>query len=273
VPRQIGWKPRLVHPSSATSASLSNLSILAELLFWHILPQADDQGRLTGNPRYLKAITCPLRDEITIQDIPSLLNELERLPTQLIIRYQNSDEELIQIYNWWVFQTMQWAYPSSYPAPAQWVDHLRYKHGGKVITENWPPSGEPTPEATPKASPKATPKSSPEAPPGELELNDPILSRLTQNYESEIGIVSSAIGQELKDFSQEFTERNAPLEWIDKAFTEAAKNNKRSWAYVKAILNAWIETGKVTKVKEGSQIEERWKKEQREALQQENSPE
>lgn len=269
MPRQIGWKPRLIHPSSATSVSLSNLSILAELLFWHILPQADDQGRLIGNPRSLKAIACPLRDEITIQNIPSLLNELEQHPFQLLILYQSSDEEIIQVYNWWVFQTMQWAYPSSYPAPAQWVDHLRYKHGGKVITENWPPSGKPIPKASPKASPEASP--------GELEpmkhQHGPILSRLIQNYESEIGIVSSAIGQELKDFSQEFTERNAPLEWIDKAFTEAAKNNKRSWAYVKAILSAWIETGKVTKVKEGSQIEGRWKEKQQEALQQENSPE
>jgi DnaD/phage-associated family protein len=75
---------------------------------------------------------------------------------------------------------------------------------------------------------------------------EPISSELYRNYEKEIGVISPAIADELKDFSAYCRESNVPVGWISEAFAEAAKNNKRNWAYVKAILKTWVEQGKGT---------------------------
>jgi len=245
MPRQIGWKARLIHPSSATSMSLANLSVLAELLFWRILPQADDQGRLTGGPKLLKAITCPIREEITAENITALLEEMEQESAQLIIRYHESNTELIQIRNWWAYQSMQWAYPSDYPSPENWQDHLRYKKGGKVITENWPPTGKATGEALPKPTPEEIPMLGQplisEVPLSNEQIN-PTMAKLSQAYEREIGQITPIVGEKLKHFAEEHP--TIPLEWIDQAVSEAVEHNARNWAYVKAILKNWVEQGK-----------------------------
>ena len=96
----------------------------AELLFWRILPQADDQGRLPSDPRQLKAIVCPMRKELTDENIPDLLTELEK--AKLIIRYSNSSTTYIQITKWWDYQSaMRRIFPSHYPPPEGWEDRVR----------------------------------------------------------------------------------------------------------------------------------------------------
>ena len=51
-------------------------------------------------------------------------------------------------------------------------------------------------------------------------------------YEQNIGALTPLIVEELEDASKEF-----PPEWIEYAFAEAVKQNARSWAYVKKILD------------------------------------
>jgi len=220
--RQIAWKARLIHPAAATSLSLAKISLAAELLFWRMIPQADDQGRLPGDPKILKAITCPIREEIPLENIPVLLKELEE--EKLIICYAPNDET-VQIAKWWDYQCPQWAYPSKHAPPVRWEDHCRYRIGGKVITINWPP-GQGT---------------------GEVAAPTPLsdyLAKIAAKYQQEIGLISASIDAELKDFVQHCEDKKVPVEWIDEAFKEAAANNKRSWSYVKAILTNWIDHGK-----------------------------
>ena len=136
MPREIARKPRFIYPTIATSLSLAKVSALAELLFWRILPQADDQGRLTGHPKQLKAQVCPMRDEITVENIPQLLAELEQ--SDLIIQYAGSSETLLQIKKWWDFQSgMRRIYPSKYPPPEGWEDRvkgMKETSGGQMET-------------------------------------------------------------------------------------------------------------------------------------------
>ena len=61
-------------------------------------------------------------------------------------------------------------------------------------------------------------------------------------YESEIGIITPRIADDLKDI-----ENTYPTDWIEKAFHEAAINNKRSLAYSMAILKRWKVEGFGTK--------------------------
>lgn len=132
MPREIARKPRFIYPTIATSLSIAKISALAELLLWRLLPQADDQGRLTGHPKQLKAVVCPMREEITEEHIPELLEELQ--DADLIIRYSTS-EPLIQIKAWWNYQAgMRRIYPSRYPAPEGWKDRVIGVSDGQTPT-------------------------------------------------------------------------------------------------------------------------------------------
>ncbi len=58
-------------------------------------------------------------------------------------------------------------------------------------------------------------------------------------YEQTIGSLTPLIADQLRDAEQEF-----PAKWIEEAFAEAAKQNVRSWAYVKKILDNKSSRGK-----------------------------
>ena len=148
--RQINWKPRLIYPTCTTSASLNSKSALAEILWWRLIACADDQGRLSGIPKSIKAEYVPFRPEIFVENIPGLLDELKE---DMIAVY--GDPPVIQILNWWAWEHPQWSYPSFYPCLDGWVDHLRYQSSKQIVTINWPP---------PKST-GALPKPS-ESPPG-----------------------------------------------------------------------------------------------------------
>ena len=103
---------------------------------------ADDQGRLCGDPEEIKYAVCPNIDHITKQDIPFLLKELQ--DNKLILCYDTPKSAAIQMLDWWdANQKMQWAWPSEYSPPEGWQDHLRYKKDAKTVCRlNWPVSGE-----------------------------------------------------------------------------------------------------------------------------------
>lgn len=58
-------------------------------------------------------------------------------------------------------------------------------------------------------------------------------------YEQNIGLLQPLIADELRDAEQTY-----PQEWIEDAFREAARLNRRSWRYVRAILERWASEGK-----------------------------
>lgn len=100
-----------------------------------------------------------------------------------------------------------------------------------------------------------------------------IIAALAQNYEKEIGVITPTVSEQLADFAHQYHDRNGPLPWITEAFVEAVNHNKRNWAYVRAILNAWLDQGKhkaATQTQE--EVAKEWNTKQRRALQ-ENSVE
>jgi len=58
-------------------------------------------------------------------------------------------------------------------------------------------------------------------------------------YEENIGLLTPMIVEELKE-----AEKLYPPEWIESAFKEAVKMNKRSWKYISRILERWNTEGK-----------------------------
>lgn len=60
-----------------------------------------------------------------------------------------------------------------------------------------------------------------------------------QLYEQTVGLLTPSIAEELKQ-----AEKDYPAAWIEDAFREAARQNARSWAYVKKILDNRARRGK-----------------------------
>ena len=58
-------------------------------------------------------------------------------------------------------------------------------------------------------------------------------------YEANIGSITPLIADELRDADERF-----PAEWIEDAIREAAELNKRSWRYVRTILQRWETEGR-----------------------------
>lgn len=64
-------------------------------------------------------------------------------------------------------------------------------------------------------------------------------ANIFQLYEQSIGTLTPLIADELREAEQDY-----PVAWIEDAFREAARQNARSWAYVKKVLQARERRGK-----------------------------
>jgi hypothetical protein len=167
MPRRIA-KGRIVPQTRSTDPRLGRVSLKAATLYDRMWINADDQGRLSGDPDEIKYSTCPNLPAIALNEIPELLSELER--QRLILCYNSTTTAAIQMLDWWREQTIQWAYPSEFSPPENWNDHLRYHPTPKeIITENWPPpvlaSRLPSTLASTLPSPEAAAESERPAPP------------------------------------------------------------------------------------------------------------
>ncbi|MBM3133569.1 MAG: DnaD domain protein [Chloroflexi bacterium] len=58
-------------------------------------------------------------------------------------------------------------------------------------------------------------------------------------YEQYIGLLTPMIAEDLKE-----AEKLYPASWIEEAFREAVRLNKRSWRYISRILERWAKEGK-----------------------------
>ncbi|MBZ0292345.1 MAG: DnaD domain protein [Anaerolineae bacterium] len=67
----------------------------------------------------------------------------------------------------------------------------------------------------------------------------PARPNIYQLYEGSIGTLTPMIADELKDAEIEF-----PQDWLAEAFGLAVEQNKRSWRYIRAILERWNREGK-----------------------------
>jgi len=89
---------------------------------------------------------------------------------------------------------------------------------------------------TPKGRAAVETISEGEWPEGVESANGPTIYTL---YEQNIGLLTPLITEELREAEQTY-----PADWIEDAFREAVSLNKRSWRYIRAILERWRVEGK-----------------------------
>ncbi len=256
---------RIVPQSLSTDPRLGRLSLKAALLFPLMWVNCDDQGRISGDPDEIKYAACPNIDHITKADIPELLKELEKQGFLKV--YATSKTMATQMLDWWEEQRLQWAYPSSYPPPPGWNDHLRYHPTPKeIITENWPPSLLPSdlpskpasvlpsnlqesPLTTPLENekengrgrgilPSALGSTTPSPPLTGLPLLEFLTNTFPQAFDRKPNSRELAY---LRDIEKEISSAGgATSEQVHDAFKEASSQNKLHLSYVRKVLYAWL---------------------------------
>ena len=261
---------RIVPQSRSTDPRMGRVSLKAATLYDRMWINSDDQGRLSGDPDEIKYTACPNLPDISKGDIPDLLKELEA--QGLLKVFSTSRHTAIQMLDWWEEQKLQWAYPSPYPPPPGWTDHLRYHPTPKeIITENWPPSGLPSklPSGLPSKLPSELPNALPSKLQSEVSQTLPTEKKKEEEKEKEEGRLPSALGSRspptptasslldnfpkafgrepnsrerayLRDMEKEISAAGATAKQVRDAFKEAATQNKLHLSYVRAILFDWL---------------------------------
>ena len=118
--RYYSQRPRRVPPEFCTDELLEECSPLAALALYRIISQADDQGRLPGSAKHIRALCFGMRPEATLKKVASAIDEL--VGAGFLIRYVVSGRTLLQVDRWLDLQG-KWgrhAYASRYAAPPGW---------------------------------------------------------------------------------------------------------------------------------------------------------
>ena len=94
-------RSRIVPQSWSTDPRIGRVSLKAAMLYDRMWINADDQGRLPGDPDEIKYSACPNLPDISKDDVPELLKELAGTKPGLILVYPTSKIESIQMLDWW----------------------------------------------------------------------------------------------------------------------------------------------------------------------------
>ena len=107
---------RSVKPEFWTDRSMGRLSRDARLLYIAMWNQADEHGRLNGDPRYVKGVCLPYDDDLDLEDVDRLLDELAR--AEKLVRYEAKDDPYLFLPNLGKHQRLETAkVPSRLPEP------------------------------------------------------------------------------------------------------------------------------------------------------------
>lgn len=138
-------RPRRVPPEFCTDELLESCSVVAALLMYRLVSQADDQGRLPGSAKSVRATCLAMRSEITERKVAAAITELAE--AGFLIRYSVDGRAFLQVDHWTDLQG-RWgrrAYPSRYPAPPGWTGdwvNVKSEVGGDALEESEPAASE-----------------------------------------------------------------------------------------------------------------------------------
>jgi hypothetical protein len=115
---------RLLYSTISASERVSALGASGALIYTWLLTHCDDQGRYAGSARKVKVQVVPLIDDIADKDVEKALAAMAK--SKLIKRYADGETRLIQIADWWEFQSgLRYRRPSRYPPPDNWQDSVK----------------------------------------------------------------------------------------------------------------------------------------------------
>jgi len=94
-------KARMLHNKISKSLQVDSLPVPAQLLFTWMISWADDEGRLKGEPKYIKATVIPYK-KWSIKNIDQYLQQMKEVG--LIHHWQQNNEWFIEFVKWTEYQ-------------------------------------------------------------------------------------------------------------------------------------------------------------------------
>lgn len=107
----------MIDPDFWTDEALGTLPVVGRLLFMGLISNADDEGRLRGNPALLKSTIFPYDEDLTAADLDDQLDALAE--RRLIQRYTVDAQAYIHAVNFKKHQTINRPSPSKLPPPPE----------------------------------------------------------------------------------------------------------------------------------------------------------
>lgn len=105
---------RMIDPNFWQSEDVSKLSVRQRLLFIGLFSNADDEGKLRGNPAFVRSIIFPYED-FAMNEIEQDLNDIEGVGS--ILQYNVEGSKYILLCNWKKFQRVDKPQSSVIPDP------------------------------------------------------------------------------------------------------------------------------------------------------------
>lgn len=88
---------RMLHNKISLSLQVNKLPLEAQLLFTWMISHADDEGRLKGEPEYVKATVVPLK-EWSVDMVSNYLDEIQK--QKLINYWDDGNRKIIEFISW-----------------------------------------------------------------------------------------------------------------------------------------------------------------------------
>jgi len=146
---------RWLAPEFFTDEKMKKATIPERLLAAAIIANQDDDGRLRGDPAYLRAIAF-LYDDYSLDEVRAMRDHLTRVNPNILV-YENAGEEYIQLKRYQRYQKPRYYRPSKFPAPTGWPFEeeplknvykgdvektIQYDIAGKLRRGEWQPTTE-----------------------------------------------------------------------------------------------------------------------------------
>lgn len=108
-------RKRMIDPSIWTDVKIGSLSRDERLLFIGCFSNADDEGRMPGNPAFLRSVIFPY-DDLSIEEVRQMRDRIASACKNFTL-YSDGENEYIAFRKWRKYQSPRYPQASNYPAP------------------------------------------------------------------------------------------------------------------------------------------------------------
>lgn len=218
---------RILKESICSNEQIDQLTAFEEAFFYRLIVNVDDFGRMDGRPSILRARLYPLRN-IREEQIESALCSLAT--SELVHRYTVRGKPFVSLSGWERNQSIR-AKKSKYPGPEESDEHLQalesncmQMHADACKCSRDPIQSESNPIREAERAREAAAR--------------PAFDTLEVYASSNLDHLSPTNMDELVSFLDDL-----PEDVVRYAIDEACANGARKYAYVRSILNRYLDQG------------------------------
>lgn len=238
---------RILKESICTSDEIAKLSRDAEVLFYRLIVQCDDYGRMDGRVAIIRARCYPLQlDIVSEADISAWLAEL--VTVGLVAVYTVRGRPYLQLVSWERHQQIRAAH-SKYPGPdeADGIDQqssIRDSTCYQMIANDSSCNQMLANVPVNRESLIVNRESRSGTEDGATGADNASFHAELSAFSSRIHLIANPIqAQEMIDRLKDLRQAGV-LGWWDMALKVAEDNNARRWSYIRAILDRCLREGK-----------------------------